>query len=739
LNGRAFVDLARLKDAKKTNEDGEAKGESGAPGGHIRSYFPEALYINPRILTNGDGNASITIPLADSITTWRMAMLASTQAGALGTGSSELKVFQDFFVDLDLPVTLTQGDMVSIPVAVYNYAGHAGDVDLKLEHEDWFLLEGEDERSVSVGASQVGAAQFTIVAKKIGRFKLTLSGRMRGGLEREDTVLREIEVVPNGEAKEIVFSGRLDSTVNKTVRFPDASIPDASKLFVRLYPGPLSQVIEGMDGILRMPFGCFEQTSSATYPNVLALDYMKRTKKLTPEIHARAEGFVATGYQRLLTFEVAGGGFSWFGNAPANKILTAYGLMEFHDMAKVYDVDPQVITRTSDWLMRQQQPDGSWKPDTQFINEGATNRFNADLVRITAYIAWALESPDYKGEAIDRATRFVEKHLDGKMDAYTLAVVANFAVENGKDSELAHRALELLRGAATDKGDFAWWSADETGVYATGDSAAVETTGLALQAFLKAGGYNDLVRKSLAWIASKKNGEGNWGTTQGTIMALRALLRASEQSGSDARGTAEVLLDGKKVATLEIGKENNDLFHQFVLPQTSADSDNEIEIRFSGKGGLAYQIAGRYFVPWQQAITPEPLAIEVKYDRTRLAQGEVVTGTATIRNNLEKTAKMVMVDLGIPPGFELLSEDLQKMVEKTTSAKSGRLEKFNMTATQAILYFDSIAPRDSFEVRYRLRAKYPIHAQGFASRVYEYYDPNVNATARPVQFEVNGR
>jgi uncharacterized protein YfaS (alpha-2-macroglobulin family) len=744
-NGRNFKELAQLQGAEKTREEARAKdgpgatGAAAASGGHVRSYFPEALYINPEILTNGEGKASITIPLADSITTWRMAMLASTQTGALGTGTAELKVFQDFFVDLDLPVTLTQGDMVSIAVAVYNYAGLAGDVDLKLEPGDWFSLEGAGERSVSVGAGQVGAAQFTIAAKKIGKFKLTLRGRMNGGSEREDTVVREIEVVPNGEAKEIVFSGRLDSAVSQTVRFPEASIPDSTKLFVRLYPGPLSQVIEGMDSILRMPFGCFEQTSSATYPNVLALDYMKRTKKLTPEIHAKAEGFVATGYQRLLTFEVPGGGFSWFGNAPANKILTAYGLMEFHDMAKVYDVDPQVIARTSDWLVRQQQPDGSWKPDTQFINEGATNRFNADLVRITAYIAWALESADYKGEAIDRATRFVEKHLDGKLDAYTLAVVANLAVENGKDSELAHRALELLRSAATEKGDFAWWSADETGVYATGDSAAVETTGLAVQAFLKAGGYNDLVRNSVAWIASKKNGDGNWGTTQATIMALRALLSASEQSGSDARGTAEVLLDGKKVVTLEIGRENNDLFHQFVLPQTSADRDNEIEIRFSGKGGLAYQIAGRYFVPWQQATPHESLAIEVKYDRTRLAQDEMVTGTAKIGNNLDKTAKMVMVDLGIPPGFELLSEDLQQMVEKTASAKSGRLEKFNMTATQAILYFDSIAPRDSFEVRYRLRAKYPIHAAGFASRVYEYYDPNVNATAKPARFEVSGR
>jgi hypothetical protein len=222
-------------------------------------------------------------------------------------------------------------------------------------------------------------------------------------------------------------------------------------------------------------------------------------------------------------------------------------------------------------------------------------------------------------------------------------------------------------------------------------------------------------------------------------MALRALLRASEESGSDARGTAEVVLNGKKVTSLEINKENNDLFHEFALPQTGADRDNEIEIRFSGKGRLAFQIAGRYFVPWQHATTSEPLAIEVKYDRTRLAQDEMVTGTAKIRNNLDKTAKMVMVDLGIPPGFELLSEDLQKMVEKTVGAKSGRLEKFNMTATQAILYFDSIAPRDSFEVRYRLRAKYPIHVQGFASRVYEYYDPNVNATAKPVQFEVSGR
>jgi len=257
--------------------------------------------------------------------------------------------------------------------------------------------------------------------------------------------------------------------------------------------------------------------------------------------------------------------------------------------------------------------------------------------------------------------------------------------------------------------------------------------------FLKAGGYSDVARKALAWITAKKNGDGDWGTTQATIMALRALLAASEQSGSDAQGLVEVTLNGTKIESLEINNDNNDLLQQFALPPASAKGDNEIDVQFTGQGGMAYQIAGRYFVPWQPAAASEPLAIAVKYDRTHLAQDQVVTATATIRNNMEKTANMVMVDLGIPPGFDLLSEDLQDMVQKTANARSGRLEKFSMTATQAILYFDSIAPHDSFEIRFRLQARYPIRAEGFSSRVYEYYDPTVTATTRPAQFEVTAR
>jgi hypothetical protein len=76
---------------------------------------------------------------------------------------------------------------------------------------------------------------------------------------------------------------------------------------------------------------------------------------------------------------------------------------------------------------------------------------------------------------------------------------------------------------------------------------------------------------------------------------------------------------------------------------------------------------------------------------------------------------------------------------KSAGQKSGRLEKFSLTATQAILYFDAIAPRDAITLHFRLRAKYPIRARTFQSRVYEYYDPAVSSVARPTLLEAPRR
>src|SRR5262249_7433901 len=115
----------------------DKKDEAGG-GPRVRSFFPQNLYTKPSLITDGQGRASIHVPIADSITTWRITSLASTVKGALGSSTAPIRVFQDFFVDIDLPVSLTEGDIVSVPVAVYNYLPKRQRVSLELRQDPWF-------------------------------------------------------------------------------------------------------------------------------------------------------------------------------------------------------------------------------------------------------------------------------------------------------------------------------------------------------------------------------------------------------------------------------------------------------------------------------------------------------------------------------------------------------------------------------------------------------------------------
>ena len=70
-----------------------------------------------------------------------------------------------------------------------------------------------------------------------------------------DAIKRTIEVVPDGSRVEKVVTDRLTGKVTQTIEIPAHAIPDASKILVKLYPGVFSQVLEGTEGMLRMPFG----------------------------------------------------------------------------------------------------------------------------------------------------------------------------------------------------------------------------------------------------------------------------------------------------------------------------------------------------------------------------------------------------------------------------------------------------------------------------------------------------
>jgi hypothetical protein len=231
----------------------DSKGGSAAPT-RVREYFPETMLWQPALITDDQGNAELPVNFADSITTWRLSVSASSQAGALGGVSAPLRVFQDFFVDIDLPVALTQNDEVAFPVAVYNYLKEPQTLNLDLQAEPWFELTDNLglTRSLDLKPNEVTAVKFRIKAKKIGQQPLLIKAT---GSKMSDAVKRSIEVIPDGQKIERVVTDKLSGHVAQTVTIPADAVPDASKLIVKIYPGVFSQVLEGTEGMLRLPGG----------------------------------------------------------------------------------------------------------------------------------------------------------------------------------------------------------------------------------------------------------------------------------------------------------------------------------------------------------------------------------------------------------------------------------------------------------------------------------------------------
>ena len=738
-------------DVEFMDEEGGGAGEEEGP--RVRAFFPETLYVNPQVITDEQGKAELYVPLADSITTWKVGAMANAMGGELGSAEAGILVFQDFFVDIDFPVFLTQNDTVSVPLTVYNYLDSEQDVRLVVEEDPddpWFTLQdtklpmsdpSKREIIITLGANDITSALLSLRADTIGKHNLTVFAYGTGS---SDAVRREVEILPNGREFRTSTSERLkEGTVTVPLTVPADAIPDSYKAVLKVHPGVMSQIVEGLDGMLRMPTGCFEQTSSTTYPNIMVLQYLRETKQANPELELKAENFIGVGYQRLLSFETSTpGGFDWFGSLPAKLLLTAMGLQQFSDMAKVYEVDPAVIERTQGFLLSQQKPDGSWEPQGAMFE--MTKR-QKSMTGTTCYLVWSLleSGLDRDHMAFSRALGYIRKNIDPATDdMYTIALCLSAMVEYDVSDSLTNQLLVQAVDRATVKDDMAWWASKDmdeprgfTG--SGGKTKSLEDSAMIALALIEAGHSPMLVTKALAFITSEKDSFGKWGSTYATVLSLKALMGSSLKAKESADATITVKVDGDEVRTLRVTKENADIMHLVSLGDELAPGAHTVELVTDGGGLLHYQVVASYYLPWShptvlaERSAQDMVGFSLKYDRTELATNDMVTAEVKVWNNGAGVAPFVVADMGIPPGFAVVAEDLEKLKQR------GVISRYSVKPRQAILYIQNL-DNEGLKFTYRLVALYPVKATAPRSIVYDYYRPDAKTEAPPVDMVVTG-
>ncbi len=652
---------------------------------------------------------------------------------------------------------MTVGDEIAIPVGIYNYLTEPQTVKLELEQAEWFELQGEPTQELTIAANEISVAYFRIRAMQFGMqpFKVTAWGS-----KMSDAIQKEVRVYPDGKEIRFSQSDRLvaGQPVQQTTNIPAEAIAGTQKLTVKVYPGVLSQVVEGLDSILRMPFGCFEQTSSTTYPNVLVMDYLKTTNQTAPEAQMKAEEYINLGYQRLVTFEVGStGGFSLFGEAPADRMLTAYGLQEFADMSRVHNVDSDLVQRAAEWLLSQQDSDGSWENDRGLVHENTWSSLGNDRLPVTAYIVWSLADAGFAGDAAtQKGLEYVREFQGQAEDPYVVAMVANALVaadlksEKHEISSTTAAVLDRLAAMAQREGESAFWqSSVATFMGGEGQTGSIETTAMAALALLRAESHPEVANAALVYLVRQKDSFGTWHSTQATVLTLKALLQSVRGSEEGTNATVTITLNGGQEKTLNITPENFDVVQMVSFADVNIGRENTVEIRAEGKGSLMYQVTGSYYLPWDQLVKyPElvpqsdAVRIDVAYDRAELAVNDSVTETVTVTlTEPGAKAEQAMIDLGIPPGFSVQTEDLEALVARYQDTlpddPSPKINRYELTGRQILLYVTNLSEGQPLAFSFRLQARFPLNVQSPASNAYDYYNPSVAGEIPPQRIVVN--
>src|SRR3954471_2634991 len=191
-----------------------------------------------------------------------------------------------------------------------------------------------------------------------------------------------------------------------------------------------------------------------------------------PKLIDRSRTQLDAGYARLIGFECkTTKGFEWFGADPGHDALSAYGLLEFTDMAIVRDVDKAMLARTRDFVMSSRDGNGGYKRQTHTLHTWV-----ADPECAASYNTWALLEAGADTKQLDKEIAWIRENIAKSNNTYALALATNILALAG-DKTAADAFMKKLAAKQTDTGlvDGATTSVIGSG----GEALQIETTSLA--------------------------------------------------------------------------------------------------------------------------------------------------------------------------------------------------------------------------------------------------------------------
>ncbi|XP_037043888.1 alpha-2-macroglobulin-like [Bradysia coprophila] len=695
----------------------------------FRKSFPETWFFDMVDFDVNQSKASISWRAPDTITNWTIIAFSINPTTGLAETSrpTTLKVFKPFFISMDLPHSIIQNEIVSIPISVFNYMEDDQDVHITLYNENSEFTFIEDVLPVARSDKQMtktlfvkrnsGALTlFKIRANRIGSIKI--KAYVTSLLSPGDGIERNLLVKPEGITqyinKAVLIDLRNSSqyTTNLNIFIPDEAVIGSIRIDASIIIGDdILCPFGNLKNLIKLPVGSSEQNMVHFVPNIVILDYLSAVNKLTKEVKTVAIENLGVAYQKQLNYKNGDGSFNVWGkrNETGGTWLTAFIVKCFYQAKRYIFVEVDIIAKGLLFLSQKQSEDGSFE-EVEHLR--GIQRASSNRIALTAYVLVTFlentDSMEKHNSMIIKAISFLSQNFNNITDNYSLAI-ATYALQLAHlaDESIKNTFLTKLEEAAVRDGETMRWKAS---------SLDVETTAYALHAFVAAGRLQDSER-IMKWLVAQRNENGGFISTQATVVALQALSKVAVKiysSNTDMDVTINSVLEFSvnERTALPLQKKN--------LP-TSA---RNFEITATGRGLGIFQISYQYnmvkFIDdYKFNISPPNIRNTVDEKKFYL---EFCFNYNQDETNL--TSKMAVVEVKLPTGCTFM-ENFKKELESTESIKRVDFVDTSVTVFIDPLSADNVCPRFHFS-----KGKFVEYVKHGSIKV---YDPN-NINHQAVRF-----
>ncbi|MDZ4765841.1 MAG: Ig-like domain-containing protein [Chloroflexota bacterium] len=736
---------------------GRGGGGGGGGGGVlIREDFEYTPLWAPHVVTDENGQATVTVTLPDNLTTWRLDARGVTLETKVGETTAQLVSTLPLFVRPVAPRFMVVGDQVELAAVIQNNTAVEQAIEARLESSG-VTLTGDSAQTVTIAAGSSLRVVWTATVEDVEGVDLTFFAVGDGVQDAAKPALRTSEdgLIPvyRYTAPDTTGTGGALFTagdVTEGIVLPQTETPIDGELRVELSPSLAASALESLDYLRAFPHECIEQTVSRFLPNVVTFAALRDLNIDNPELQSALSVTLTVGVMDLIAAQNDDGGWGWFGGMESNTLVTAYALLGLAE-AKIAGFDVEADT-----------------------TEAAFEFLRADFSEV------GLDTPDYvlnRLPVLYYAIARWQQSLDGSGGGNNVLSDSLDALFDYRDQlTVAARAFLLLAyhevqpdsanipALITDVADDAILSAtgaqwQETTLDWINWGSDTRTTAISLLALARTDAENPLLPNAVRWLMSARRGD-HWATTQETAWSVMAFSEWMQISGE---------LEGDYAYTAALNAET--LVSETVTPATIiaptelriavadllTDEANTLNIaRSEGTGALYYNAFLETRLP-ADSVTALNRGVSVTREyflganRNERIDSASVGDTITVRLSVVLPQDLFFFALEdpLPAGMESIDLSLLTSDSGTASAlysdeASQRFWFFNGWAydhielrDQATFLYADFLPRGTYVYSYQLRATSPGTFQIRPANGYAFYQPDVFGRTDGGTFTVN--